>query len=369
LQPEKAAAWQRVWRDSFEAYRAAYPELADQFEREQRGELPAGWDSDIPTFEAGKSLATRASSGTVLNAIAARVPNMVGGSADLTGSNKTDIKSSDFLKKGDFNGRYIYFGVREHGMAGIMNGMVLHGGIRPFGGTFFIFTDYLRPSMRLAAIMGLPVIYVLTHDSIGLGMDGPTHQPIEHLMSLRVMPNMTLFRPADANEVAVGWQVAMTNSMGPTALILSRQGTPTFDRTNLAPASEAAKGAYVLSDSDNPQVILIGTGTEVQLALEAQGVLAEAGIQSRVVSMPSWALFRKQSKEYQASLFPQAISARVAVEAGAVDPWIEFVGPKGKVIGMHRYGASAPGNDLYRKFGITAEAVAEAALSLVRKAE
>jgi transketolase len=354
---------QAEWDGLFAKYEKSFPDLARTFGEWMVGELPANYNANLPTFEAGTSIATRASSGKVLGALTKNIPNMIGGSADLTGSNKTDFDTTH-LTKDDFSGRYIYYGIREHGMAAVMNGMYLHGGVRPFGGTFFVFTDYMRPSMRLAALMGLPIVYVLTHDSIGLGMDGPTHQPIEHLMSLRVMPNMTTFRPADANEVAVGWQVALENGTGPTSLVLTRQGVPTLDQTKYASAENARKGAYVLSDMDEARVILIGTGSEVHIALEAQALLATGGIPSRVVSMPSWELFEAQSSEYKMSVLPDSISKRVAVEAGSMAPWRSYVGMNGGLVGMTRFGASAPGGVLYEKFGITAERVAEVAKSL-----
>ncbi len=264
--------FQSKWEILWESYLATYPEDAALFKKYLNSDFSVNWDEVLPKFEAGKSLATRASSGQVLNAIAPHIPNLLGGSADLTGSNKTDLKGEAGLTKDDFSGRYIYFGVREHAMGGIMNGMALHGGVRPYGGTFLVFSDYMRGSVRLAALMGVPVIYVFTHDSIGLGTDGPTHQPVEHVMSLRLMPNMTVIRPADATETAAAWRMAIENLSGPTSLILTRQGVPT-----LASASTggAAKGAYILSDADNPQVLLLATGSEVQIALAAQAKLAE----------------------------------------------------------------------------------------------
>ncbi len=258
--------WQLLWQK----YQDAFPQEAGLFQQFFNGDLPTNWDDILPTFEAGKSVATRAASGQVLNALAPHVPYLLGGSADLTGSNNTDIKGEAALTRDDFCGRYIHFGVREHAMGGMLNGMALHGGVRPYGGTFLVFSDYMRGSVRLSALMGVPVIYVFTHDSIGLGTDGPTHQPIEHVMSLRAMPNMTVIRPADAAETAVAWQSALEHKTGPTSLILTRQGVPTLDRSKYAAADGAARGAYVLSDADNPQVLLLATGSEVQIALEAQ---------------------------------------------------------------------------------------------------
>ncbi len=356
---------QAAWQEMFERYKTAHPELATQFAREMGGELPANWDADIPEFEAGEKIATRASSGVILNAIAQNMPNLLGGSADLSGSNKTKLTDASHLSKADFSGRYIYYGIREHGMGAIMNGMALHGGVRPYGGTFFVFTDYMRPAMRLAALMKLPIIYVLTHDSIGLGMDGPTHQPVEHLMSLRVMPNMVTFRPADANEAAVGWRVAIESDACPTCLILTRQGVPTLDRTKYACADLAAKGAYILSDVDEPQLLIIGTGSEVGVALQAQALLVADGIRARVVSMPSWELFDAQPQAYRDEVLPASISVRVAVEAGSTLGWEKYVGADGAAIGLDRFGASAPGEVLYEKLSITPQAVAAKAKELL----
>lgn len=355
-------AWNKIW----EAYKTQFADEAAKLESWLAGELPTNWDDILPQFEVGKSVATRASSGQMLNAIAPHVPYLLGGSADLTGSNKTDIKGEADLMPDDFSGRYIRFGVREHGMAGMMNGMSLHGGIRPYGGTFLVFSDYLRPSIRLACMMSQPVIYVFTHDSIGLGEDGPTHQPIEHLMALRAIPGLTVIRPADANEVAQTWKAALENTTGPTALVLTRQGVPTLDRSGgFASAENTSKGGYVLSDADDAQAIIIGTGSEVHIALDAQAKLAEDGIAARVVSMPSFELFDQQSDEYKASVLPADISARVSIEAGVTMGWQKYVGLAGKSVGLDRYGASAPYKTVYEKLGITADAVATAVKSLV----
>ena len=354
--------WEQVW----ESYLATYPEEAALFKTYLNGDLPTDWEAILPQFEAGKSIATRASSGQVLNAIAPHVPYLLGGSADLTGSNKTDLKGEAALTKDDFSGRYINFGVREHAMGGMMNGMALHGGVRPYGGTFHVFSDYMRPSIRLAALMGLPVIYVFTHDSVGVGTDGPTHQPVEHNMALRAIPNLTLIRPADAAETAVAWKTAIENVSGPTALVLTRQGVPTFDRSQVASADGLAKGAYVLSDANNPQLILIGTGSEVQFALAAQKTLAERGIAARVVSLPCWELFDAQDAAYQESVLPRAITARVSMEAGVTFGWERYLGLDGIALGIDRYGASAPQSVVYEKLGLTSEAIVNAALSLVR---
>ncbi|HSG16058.1 MAG TPA: transketolase [Anaerolineae bacterium] len=359
---------QAEWRSRFAAYAEEYPELAAEFKQMMHGELPEGWDDGLATFEPGKGMATRASSGAVLDKLAPRLPNLVGGSADLTGSNKTKPKGAGHLAREDFSGRYIYFGIREHGMSSILNGMALHGGLRPYGGTFLVFSDYLRPTIRLASMMGLPVIYVFTHDSIGLGEDGPTHQPIEQLMSLRLIPGLTVFRPADANETAIGWQIALANNGGPTALVLTRQGLPILDRTKYAPAEEAAKGGYVLSDGPDASalaVILIASGSEVHIALGAQALLAQEGVTARVVSMPSWELFDAQPAAYREGVLPPGVEARVSVEAGVTIGWERYVGTKGKTIGLDRYGASAPYQEIYQNLGLSAEAVAEAARDLL----
>ncbi|WP_420632165.1 transketolase [Candidatus Leptofilum sp.] len=353
--------WEIVW----ENYLVNYPEDAKRFKQFLNGELPAHWDDILPTFEVDKSMATRASSGQVLNAIAPHVPYLLGGSADLTGSNKTDLKGEAALAKDDFSGRYIYFGVREHAMGGILNGMSLHGGIRPYGGTFLVFSDYMRGSVRLSALMGEPVIYVFTHDSIGLGTDGPTHQPVEHIMSLRAMPNMTVIRPADGAETAVAWRLALENKSGPTSLVLTRQGVPNLDRSKYAAAAGAAKGAYVLSDAPNPQVLLLATGSEVQIALEAQEKLAEKGVAARVVSMPSWELFAAQDAAYQESVLPTSVTARVSIEAGVTLGWERYLGLSGTAIGLERYGASAPHKDIFQNLGLTADTMVEAALALL----
>lgn len=357
---------QSAWHELLARYTKAFPDLAAEFARSLRDEIPNNWHEILPDFEPGKSLATRASSGQVLNAIAPHMPQLLGGSGDLTGSNKTDLKGEAPLSGADFSGRYIHFGIREHGMGGILSGMALHGGVRPYGGTFLVFSDYMRPAIRLAALMGLPVIYVFTHDSIGLGEDGPTHQPVEQLMALRAIPNLTVIRPAEATETAVAWRVALENQHGPTALALTRQGVPTLDRGRYAPADGLARGAYVLSEVEKPQAILIGTGSEVQIALDAQALLTKQGVAVSVVSMPSWELFERQSLEYRNSVLPPTISARVAVEAGVTFGWERYVGLEGKAIGLDRFGASAPYEIIYEKLGIAADAMAQAALSLVK---
>jgi transketolase len=351
------AEWHKTW----EAYAEAYPTAAMAYQDALAGKLPANLEELLPQFEVGKSAGTRVFSGQVIAALAPHVPTLVGGSADLTGSNKTAIPGTTDVQKDNFSGRYIRFGVREHGMGAILNGMSLHGGFRPFGGTFLVFSDYMRGSIRLAALMGLPVIYVFTHDSIGVGEDGPTHQPIEQTMSLRLIPNMTVIRPADGTETAYAWQAALENQEGPTALILSRQGVPTLEASD----EKALRGAYVLRDSEEPQVILIGTGTELHIALQARELLAEKGVRARIVSMPSWELFAKQSSEYQDSVLPPHLHARVSVEAGVTSGWQKFVGDQGAAIGLDRFGASAPYAKVYEELGITAAAVAAAAQALL----
>lgn len=365
LRPRAASDWQERWEELFAAYDQAYPELAQQFRAAHALELPQGWDAHMPTFEVGKKLATRAASGKTLEALVPRIPWLLGGSADLTGSNKTHAKGMRHLTRDDFSGRYIHYGIREHGMGAAMSGMALHGGVRPYGGTFLIFSDYMRPPIRLAGMMGLPVIYVFTHDSIGLGEDGPTHQPVEQLASLRAIVNLVTIRPADATETVEAWRVALQRKEGPTALVLTRQGLPTLDRSPLAAADNLARGAYVLSDAEDPAVILIGTGSEVHIALEAQALLREEGIAARVVSMPSWALFEAQAPAYRESVLPSSIGARVAVEAAAKLGWERYVGTEGAIIGMERYGASAPYEEIYEHLGITAEAVARAAAQVL----
>jgi transketolase len=357
-------AYQAEWQALFQRYEAAHPDLATDFRRAVTGELPDGWADDLVTFAPGKPMATRNSSGAVLEKLVARIPTLLGGSGDLTPSNKTQPKTAVALRRADFSGRYIHFGVREHGMGAILNGIARHGGLRPYGGTFLIFSDYMKPTIRLAAMMGEPVIYVFTHDSIGLGEDGPTHQPIEQLAGLRAIPNLTVFRPADANESAVGWQVALANSHGPTALVLTRQNVPVLEP---AVAEKARYGAYVVSDAENPQLILMGTGSEVHIALEAQQLLAQAGLAARVVSMPSWELFEAQSADYRAAVLPPALKHRIAIEAASPLGWERYVGRDGVIIGLNRFGASAPYQVIYEKLGLTAVALVTAARELLHK--
>lgn len=360
---EAQAAWESLWGH----YQEAYPELAVAFQQALNGDLPTDWSAIMPTFEVGKALATRASSGMVLNAIAPHVPYLLGGSGDLTGSNNTALKGESPLSRDDFSGRYIHFGIREHAMGGMMNGMVLHGGVRPYGGTFLVFSDYMRGSIRLAALMGAPVIYVFTHDSIGLGEDGPTHQPIEQLMSLRAIPGLTVIRPCDAVEVAEAWQIALENKTGPTALVLTRQAVPTLNHVQSQITGSVAQGAYVIKQpTRRPQVVLMGTGSEVHIALEAEKLLAEQGVGAQVVSMPSWELFAAQPDAYKNSVLLPHIKARVSVEAGVTLGWERYIGDAGTAIGLDRFGASAPYKTIYEKLGLTAEAVSHTALSLIR---
>jgi transketolase len=359
---ERGARLQDEWERVFAAYAEKYPELAREFERRQQGELPDGWETALPEFGADAgSMATRAASGKVLNALAAALPELLGGSADLAESNKTLIKDGEPLSRVNRGGRNIYFGVREHGMGSIINGIALHGGFIPYCATFLVFSDYMRPPIRLAAMMGLKAIYVFTHDSIGLGEDGPTHQPVEMLASLRSIPNLTVIRPADAAETAEAWRAAINRQGGPVALSLTRQGVPTLDRAKLAPASGLARGGYVLSDANGglTEAILLATGSEVSVALDAQSELEGQGIHARVVSMPSQEIFAVQPLEYRNEVLPPEITARVAVEAAHPMSWYRWVGNRGAVIGLDRFGASAPAERLYEEFGITVQAVVE----------
>ncbi|MFZ1768811.1 MAG: transketolase, partial [Caldilinea sp.] len=350
------------------AYAAAYPELADELQRFLSGELPDGWEEALPIFPASaKGDATRNSSGKVINALAAVLPNLIGGSADLAGSNKTTISGAPFIKPEDFGGPNIHFGVREHGMGGALNGMALHGGVIPYGGTFLIFSDYMRGAIRLAALSGLRVIYVFTHDSIGLGEDGPTHQPIEHLAALRAMPNLTVIRPGDANETSQAWRAALLNTGGPTALALTRQNLPTYDRAaeGLGAAEDLLKGGYVFFEQapHGLQLVLIGTGSELDIAYTAAKQLAAEGVGVRVVSLPSWELFQAQPAAYRASVLPDGV-AKVAVEAASPFGWERWVGndpQQSAIIGIDHFGASAPFQRIYQEFGITAEHVVAAA--------
>jgi transketolase len=356
-----------LWRKGFDAYRAHYPDLAAQFDDAVQGVLTDGWDSDLPCFsETDGPMATRGASGKVLNSIAEKVTHLIGGSADLAPSNKTLITSSHDLQKGTFDGRNIRFGVREHAMGGVISGMALHKGLIPYGGTFLVFADYMRPSIRLAALMELHVIYVFTHDSIAVGEDGPTHQPVEHLACLRAIPNLVVIRPADATETVEAWRQAMISKDRPVALILSRQKLPVLDRSQSPSAQGLAKGAYVLVEGNGkPAIILMASGSEVHICIEAAEILANQGVSARVVSMPSWELFETTSPEYKDQVLIPGVKARVAVEAGVSMGWERYVGDRGIVIGMDHFGASAPGSRVMRAFGFTAERVVQQALALV----
>lgn len=358
---EKGNKSQCLWDSMCEDYRKAFPDLATQFEQLVNGELPAGWDSQMPEFPTDKPPATRVASGKVLDVISPRLPSLVGGSADLTPSNNTQPAGSAAVSKGDYKGPYIYFGIREHGMGGIMNGLALHG-LRPYGGTFLVFSDYMRPAIRLAAMMKLPVIYVFTHDSIGLGEDGPTHQPVEHASALRCIPNLWVIRPADGNETIAAWKAALERKDGPTALLLTRQNVPM-----VTPKDDSLKkGAYILAEANKttPDAVIIATGSEVSIALEAQKQLANEGVAARVVSMPCCELFEKQPEAYKNSVLPKDLP-RVSIEAGVTLSWGRYLEGKGVVIGMDRFGASAPYKTLYEKLGFTAENVVKAVKSLI----
>ncbi len=367
----RGKAARAAWEAKFAEYEAAHPELAAEWKTLHSGELPEGWDRDVPEFPAdAKGMASRAASGKVLGSIAAHVPWLIGGSADLAPSTKTllTFDGAGHFSAEDPSGSNFHFGVREHAMAGIANGMVLCG-VRPFVATFFVFSDYLRPSMRLAALMRQPVLYIFTHDSIGVGEDGPTHQPVEHLAAARAIPNLIVVRPADANEVAQAYRTAMRRKDRPVALVLTRQNLPTLDRSKFASAAGLARGAYVLSDpaAGPPEVILIGTGSEVSLCLEAQEQLSGEGIQARVVSMPSMELFEEQDDAYKEIVLPPEMVARVAVEAGIEQSWGKYLGFSGRFVGMSSFGASAPAGELMKHFGFTVENVVAKAKATLGK--
>jgi transketolase len=359
------------WNGLFALYKQKYPDLADRLVRMQKHQLPDGWDKNLPAFPADpKGMATRESSGKVLNVLAQNIPWLMGGSADLAKSNKTNLTfegAGEFFTD-EFGGRNVHFGVREHGMGAATNGMTLTL-LRAFCATFFNFSDYMRASMRLAALMEIPVLFIFTHDSIGVGEDGPTHQPVEQLAAFRAMPNMLVFRPGDANEVTETYKAALQHTHGPSTLVFSRQAMPTLDRTKYAPASGVAKGAYILADADGgkPDVILMATGTELQWAVAAYEKLKAESIKARVVSMPCWQLFEAQDAAYKESVLPSSVTARVSIEMASTLGWDRYVGPKGKIIGMHSFGASAPLKDLLKKFGFDADAVVIAAKQVLGK--
>ena len=367
---ERGAQWEKEWKQKYDGWAKQNADPAKIWETMSKQELPAGWDKDIPTFPAdAKGMATRESSSKVLNAIAPKVPWLIGGSADLYPSTKTLVNNGGDFEKPGYDGRNMHFGIREHAMGSIISGMALSC-LRPYGATFFIFSDYMRPTLRLAAMMELPTIYIYTHDSIGLGEDGPTHQPIEHLMSIRAIPHFILIRPADANEVAEAWRVTMPLKNRPVALVLTRQGVPTFDRSKYASAAGVAKGAYVLADSGGtPEVILMGTGSEVQLCVGAYEQLTKEGVKARVVSMPSWELFAQQSDEYKKQVFPPEVKARVSVEAGTTFGWREYIGPDGIAIGRDDFGASAPYKVIFEHYGFTVDNVVAKAREVMKKAK
>jgi len=369
---QRGAQQQDEWNKRFDAYRSAHPELAKQFDLIQKRELPDGWDAALPKFPPdAKGIASRESSGKVLNALAEKIPWLIGGAADLAPSTKTRLTfdgAGDF-EKGSYSGHNFHFGVREHGMGGIVNGMAISG-IRAYGSGFLIFSDYMRASIRLSALMDIPSMWIFTHDSIGVGEDGPTHQPIEQVMSLRAIPRLNVMRPADANEVSECWRAMLQHKEEPHVLVLSRQPLPTFDRTKYASAAGVAKGAYIMADSDGtPEVILMGTGSEVQLCIDAYEQLKKDGIKARVVSMPCWEAFEKQSQEYKDSVLPRNVRARVAVEAGTTLGWSEYTGLDGRVIGRRNFGASAPIKDLLREFGFTVDHVVAEAKAVIEESK
>ena len=364
---ETGSRSQSEWTRRFDAWAAANPDLAEEWRQGLAGELPTGWDADLPAWKAGEKEATRAAAGKVLNVLSERVPAILGGDADLSVSTSTKLKKEQDFDGQTGAGRNIHFGVREHAMAGIANGMAYHGGVRPFVATFFCFSDYMRPSVRLSAVSELPVIFVWTHDSIGLGEDGPTHQPVEHLMSLRAMPGFTIIRPGDPNEAAEAWRVAMEHREGPVGLVLSRQKLPVIDPSKYAAASNLGRGAYVLAEAGagSPRVILVATGSEVSLAIAAREKLEADGVPTRVVSMPSWELFEKQDRAYREQVLPPAVAARVSIEAGSMLGWERWVGDRGVSIGLDRFGASAPGEIVLEKLGFNVENVVQKAKGLL----
>jgi transketolase len=362
-------AQEQEWKDKVKSFASAFPQLAAEFERRINERLPVDWDKDLPVFLADpKGIASRQSSYLLINAIAAKLPELIGGSADLSPSNKTWIDSSVAFQSDFPLGRNFHFGIREHAMGAIVNGMALHKGIIPFGSTFLVFSDYLRPAIRISALSAIPSIWIFTHDSIGLGEDGPTHQPVEHLAALRAIPGLNVIRPADANEVRVAWKFAIENRKGPTVLALSRQNLPTVDRSTFASAENLTKGAYVLADlgKGKPEIILMASGSEVGLIFEAGNLLTAEGKSVRIISFPSWELFAAQSQDYQESVFPKAIKKRLSVEAAISMGWRRWVGDEGKIISLDHYAQSAPGETLFKEFGFTVENVLNKALELLK---
>ncbi|MCG6912600.1 transketolase [bacterium BMS3Abin03] len=366
---KKGEEYEAEWNKLFESYKKKYPSEAEQFLKIMKGDLGNGWKKALPVFEnINEKLATRAASGKVINAIAEYLPMLIGGSADLEPSNNTMIKGIGKFSADDRSGKNFHFGIREHGMASIMNGMALYGGIIPYGGTFLVFSDYLRPAIRLASISGVKVIYVFTHDSVGLGEDGPTHQPVEHFAALRAIPKLVFIRPSDATETVEAWKVAIEHKGSPVALILTRQKLPVFDRKKLASAENLYKGAYIIKEAkDNPQVILMASGSEVYLAIDAAEKLQEEGINVRVVSFPSWELFEKQDSKYKSQVLPEFVKARVAIEAGVSLGWKRYVGDLGEVISIEKFGASAPYTTIFENYGFTSKNIVNTAKKVLNK--
>lgn len=365
---DRGSRTEEAWNGQLAEYKDKYPEEAKELELAINGSLPAEWEKALPVYEEGSSLATRASSGEVLNAIAQAVPNFFGGSADLAGSNKTTMKNAEDFTKDNYAGRNIWFGVREHAMGAALNGMALHGGLKVYGGTFFVFSDYLRPSIRLASIMKMPVTYVFTHDSIAVGEDGPTHEPVEHLAALRAMPGLSVIRPADANETAAAWRLAVESTDEPTALVLTRQNLPTLPGTDTNAFDGVKKGAYVVHPAakETPDAILLATGSEVQLAVRAQSELQDKGIEVSVVSIPSWDRFQKQDAAYKESVLPKAVKKRLAIEMGTSFGWERYAGDEGEILAIDRFGASAPGDKVVEAYGFTVENVVQLTEDLLK---
>ncbi|HPA15107.1 MAG TPA: transketolase [Desulfobacterales bacterium] len=365
----KGKTAEEAWRERFKVYTEKYPDLAKKLNDSIDGLLPEGWDSEIPDFSTVDSIATRSASGKILNAVAKKIPTLIGGSADLAPSTNTLLDFSFDFQKNAYDGRNIRFGVREHAMGAVISGMALHKGLRPYGGTFLVFADYMRPAIRIACLMKLPVFYIFTHDSVAVGEDGPTHQPVEHLACLRAIPGLTVIRPADAMETAEAWRYALKTPKGPVALILSRQKLPVPDRSRPGFTGNLSMGAYILADSEGkPDIILIATGSEVHITLEAGKKLAAEGVSVRVVSMPSWELFENASPEYREKVLLPDVTARIAVEAGISMGWERYVGSRGAVIGMKGFGASAPGETLMEKFGFTPDHIVQTAMKLLKRA-
>lgn len=365
---EQGAKAEESWNELFASYKEAYPELAAQFESAVKGELPEGWDQDAPVYEVGSSVATRASSGEALNAFAKHVPQLIGGSADLASSNKTMMKDLGDFTREDYSGRNVWFGVREFAMGAAVNGMALHGGVKVFGATFFVFSDYLRPAIRLSALMNLPVIYVFTHDSIAVGEDGPTHEPVEQLAALRAMPGLSVVRPGDSNETVAAWKLALESKDTPTALVLTRQNLPTIEGTKETAYEGVKKGAYIVSRANgDADLLLLASGSEVPLAVEAQAVLEKEGIHASVISMPSWDRFEAQPKEYKDEVISPNVKARLGIEMGASLGWHKYVGDHGDVLAIDQFGASAPGERIMQEYGFTVDNVVAKAKVLLNK--